>query len=540
MRLLSVASRAIGKKLMRTFALALAVLLIGLGACTASKAQTNPEVTIDTGMLIGRAQAGVQIFRGIPFAAPPVGALRWSPPRPALTWEGKRDASDFGAPCMQPPFPGISDDLKPFSEDCLTLNIWKPDGNATGLPVMVWIHGGGHAIGSGSEKYYEGSALARRGVIVVTINYRLGRLGFFAHPALLQEAAGRGEPAGNYGMMDQVAALKWVQKNIGAFGGDPNRVTIFGESGGGRSVNWLMTMPSSKGLFVGAISQSGRGMEPLRGMVSQRFGMAPMAEIDARVVTRLGLGTTTDSLRAAAASTFIPPYQQLMAEGFGPFIDGSVLQGDPAVLFAQGKQHDVPFMIGVNSWEANMFVASNPRLSDFLDKFGQLRAEAARLYGAGIRSDGTVLTAMFQDSVYNITTHVLASGMSTRTSPAYAYYFDHVPAFKRSSVPGAAHGAEIPYVFDTFNLARNAARYTAEDAQVARTMGDYWVAFAKTGNPNGSGRVDWPRYVKPSNTIMTFKSAPMAVDNARQPFIEFQERRINAIFGLQRGAAQRP
>jgi para-nitrobenzyl esterase len=494
--------------------------------------EARPIVKTESGAVSGRSAADVEIFKGIPFAAAPTGALRWRPPQPVPAWTETRDAGEFGAPCVQPTFPGVNDELPTGSEDCLTLNVWKPAGAVRGLPVMVWIHGGGHAIGSGSEKYYEGSALARRGVIVVTINYRVGRMGFFAHPALLKEAAARGEPAGNYGMMDQLAALQWVQRNIAAFGGNPKVVTIFGESGGGRSVNWLMTMPLGKGLFARAISQSGRALEPLRGMTETRFGMPPMTDIDTKVVQRLGLGETMDDLRAVPATRFTPPYQQLMAEGFGPFVDGQVLTGDPATLFAEGKQHDVPFMIGVNSWEANMFLGSNPKLDDFLDKFGPQRAEAAKLYGAGTRPDRSVLTDMFQDSVYNATVRVLASRMASVSSPAYAYQFGHVPAFKRADVPGAAHGAEIPYVFDTFYLARNRDKYTDEDKRVAQLIGDYWVAFAKTGDPNGTGRLRWPRYRSGRDAVMMFDQTASVVEGPRRAFVDFQERRVNRLFGL--------
>jgi para-nitrobenzyl esterase len=515
---------------MWTFVLMLAAIA---GAAPAvSAADPKPTITFESGSVSGRSAEGISTFKGIPFAAPPIGALRWRPPQPVDEWTGPRDAGDFGPPCLQPPFPGINDELATSSEDCLSLNIWKPDGSARNLPVMVWIHGGGHAVGSGSEKYYEGSALARRGVVVVTINYRLGRMGFFAHPALLKEAADRGEPAGNYGLMDQLAALKWVQRNIGAFGGDPKRVTIFGESGGGRSVNWLMTMPAAKGLFAGAISQSGRALEPLRGMTETRFGMPPMAQIDSKVVQQLGLQSTTAALRAAPASSYIPSYQTLMAEGFGPFVDGRILTGDPATLFAEGIQHDVPFMVGVNNWEANMFMASNPSLMDFVAKFGPQRDEAVRLYGVGERPDRDVLTDMFQDSVYNATVRVLASRMATVSSPAYAYQFGFVSGFKRNSVPGAAHGAEIPYVFDSFYLARNRDKYTDEDKRVAQLMGDYWVAFAKTGNPNGGNRPDWPRYRTGSDPVMMFGQSAAVANGPRRAFVDFQERRVDRLYGL--------
>jgi para-nitrobenzyl esterase len=295
--------------------------------------ETRPIVEVKNGKLQGVEQHGMLAFKNIPYAAAPVGELRWRPPQPAQNWQGVRDASRFGEACLQPLVEGLNAELIPGSEDCLKLNVFTPrSGNH--LPVMLWIHGGALLTGSAIEPYYEPIALVGQGVIVVTIDYRLGKLGFFAPKALAQEAAKNAEPVGNYGIMDQIAALKWVRENISAFGGDPDNVTIFGESAGGRSVTWLMTSPAAKGLFHRAIAESAQ-QTPLRGQTEARYGLTPAQELDDKYMASLGAPDLLQ-LRALPAGRLVLTAKQFEEGEFGgAFIDGEVVVGDPIPLFAR-------------------------------------------------------------------------------------------------------------------------------------------------------------------------------------------------------------
>jgi para-nitrobenzyl esterase len=336
--------------------------------------ETRPIVEVRNGKLQGVEEHGMLAFKNIPYAAPPVGELRWRPPQPAQNWQGVRDASRFGQACLQPTVEGLNAELIPGSEDCLKLNVYTPKSGKNlpvkNLPVMVWIHGGGLQTGSATEPYYEPIALIGQSVIVVTIDYRLGKLGFFAPKALAEEAAKNDEPVGNYGIMDQIATLKWIRENIAGFGGDPNNVTIFGESAGGRSVTWLMTSPAATGLFHRAIAESAQ-QTPLRGQTEERYSLVPARELDERYIASLGVQDLQE-LRALPAGKFVmTPKQFEDGEFGGAFIDGKVLIGDPIPLFAQGRQHKVPFMIGTNSWDASFFVPSEPALASYLKKMRQ-------------------------------------------------------------------------------------------------------------------------------------------------------------------------
>jgi para-nitrobenzyl esterase len=309
--------------------------------------EARPIIDIKNGKLQGVEEYGMLAFKNIPYAAPPVGELRWRPPRPAKNWQGVRDASQFGPACIQPLVEGLNPELIPGSEDCLKLNVYTPQAGKN-FPVMVWIHGGALLTESASEPYYKPINLIKEGVIVVIIDYRIGKLGFFAPKELAEEAKENDEPVGNYGIMDQIEALKWVKENIRTFGGDPNNVTIFGESAGGRSVTWLMTSSTSKGLFHKAIAESAQ-QTPLRGQVEERYGLAPAEKLDAKYVPSLG-AKDLEELRALPADKSVMTATQFEEGEFGgAFIDGKVLIGDPIPLFAQGKQHKVPFMVGTNS-----------------------------------------------------------------------------------------------------------------------------------------------------------------------------------------------
>ena len=487
--------------------------------------EARPIIELKNGKLQGVEEYGMLAFKDIPYAAPPVGQLRWRPPQPAPKWQGVRDASRFGPACIQPLVEGLNPELIPGSEDCLKLNVYTPKAG-NDLPVMVWIHGGALLTGSATEPYYKPINLIKEDVIVVTVDYRLGKLGFFAPKELVEEAEENNEPVGNYGIMDQIEALKWVEENIRAFGGDPNNVTIFGESAGGRSVTWLMTSPASKGLFHRAIAESAQ-QTPLRGQVEERYGLAPAEELDAKYIASLGL-KDLEELRALPADRFVmTPKQFEEGEFGGAFIDGKLLIGDPIPLFAQGKQHKVPFMIGTNSWDASFFVPSQPSLVSYLKKMGQDPKVIEKLYD-GVRDRCALSAEVMADAWYRGSVKMLADSAG-KDAPSYAYYFNYLTPNIRASHPGAPHTFEIPYVFGSIRFVlpsptkpesgddqcslieeasadlRQRARWSTywfpmadindeQDQSISDQMSKSWAAFAKTGNPNVGGQAEWPSY----------------------------------------------
>jgi len=467
---------------------------------TGAMAQSADQATITSGALHGAVKDGIASFKGIPFAAPPVGPLRWKAPQPVTPWTGVKDATAFGPACLQGGGMGATNS----AEDCLTLNVWTPADHAgKKLPVMVWIHGGGFIGGSGSMIFYDGTKFAQDGVVLVSLNYRLGRLGFFAHPALIKE----GGPQGNYGIMDQIAALKWVQANIGAFGGDASNVTVFGESAGGISVNFLLANPDNKGLFAKVISESGFG----------RFDAPPiaqMAKANADFIAKQGV--TGDDAAAAAALRALPP--EKLTGGFAgladaaaprPMIDGAIIKERVDVAFEKGHQLRVPYMLGGNSFEASLFApvtSAHPELliaSTHMDK-----DKATALFG-----DGDTLKAAYNISTETMITEPnreLAHEDAKAGAKVWLYHFSYVKAADRATSPGAAHGAELPYVFGTLNHTdlnfggRKIAAATPEDDTASKAMHAYWVAFAKTGDPDSAGGVKWPIYAPAKDDLLEF------------------------------------
>jgi para-nitrobenzyl esterase len=499
-----------------------------LAAHPSRSAPASPPVMTESGPVTGITDGDVTIYKGIPYAAAPSGSLRWRPPQPAVAWTGERQAKDFGSACPQTIIGNLNAEVGPTSEDCLFLNIWTRSTSRQKLPVMVWIHGGGHAIGSSSERFYDGAPFAKSGVILVSINYRLGRLGYFAHPLLIADAKARGEPFGSYGIMDQIAALKWVKRNIAAFGGDPEQVTVFGESGGARSVNWLVASPAAKGLFQRAISQSGRALEPLPAAESARHGHKPTSEADAAIAASWGQFKLADRLREVPMETITRPLNELVREGFTPFIDGQIITGDPGPIFAAGKQNKVPFLIGINNFEASLIQGNKPSLEQALLLAGADRDIAKAGYGGGKRDDALVVNELYQDIVYLTSARTLAADMARHGVPSYLYRFAYVPEVARKKVPGAAHGSEIPFVFNTGYKARMAALLSIRDRQMAKLVHDYWVAFAKTGDPNGGGRTNWPRYDAASDPWLEFAPEVRVTNGLRKPLLDLHERRIRA------------
>lgn len=461
----------------------------------------NPRVEVEQGALVGRRDDGVVSFKGIPYAAPPVGPLRWRAPQPLEPWQGDRDAGSVGALCIQPPpngDPGVGP--PPMSEDCLTLNIWMPETRSEGpLPVMVWIHGGGYNNGSGTAALYDGANLARRGVMVVTINYRLGRLGFFDHPALAAERA-PGEPAANHGVMDQIAALEWVRDNAAAFGGAPGNVTIFGESAGGVAVTQLMVAPAARGLFHRAVVQSGMGRQRSAELALDRPGR-PSAQSLGRAWAR-GAGlpgdVDADGLRAVPAEALLSPMPAFYSDNL--IVDGVVLTEDVVEAFAAGRQAPVPLVIGTNSaefwWIRPADAGAYGRTDDAMTEAEHDALLAA--YGGPEGYDQHVVS----DLVFNEPARHLARLHAASGQPTYLYRFDVVPESNPEPSGGATHASERPYVFDTLHTV---GRPMGErDARAAAAMADYWTRFAAEGNPNGPGRPAWPEFGAGRDRLLEF------------------------------------
>lgn len=451
----------------------------------------GPSVTVDSGTLTGTSDGGIDVYKGIPYAAPPVGDLRWMPPAAPAKWSGARDASGFGAVCPQP---SRGDGVVamgaglPQNEDCLFLNVFAPHG-AHRAPVMVWIHGGAHRFGSGAGPLYDGTQFAHDGVVLVSINYRLGLLGYFAHPALTKAAA-PDAPLGNYGQMDQIAALNWVKRNIASFGGDPSNVTVFGESAGGSSILFLLATPSAKGLFAKAIVESGGGWN-MPTTLSQKENEG------ADFAAKAGFADATPAqLRAIPVAATLDLPAQL---GFGPFVDGRLVPETPAQAFAGGRAIDVPLVIGSNSFEASLMKSFNIPAERMT---ARLTPGARAIYAGDASSDQALAEAIFTDSVMGAPAHWVAAKASGG-APSFLYHFSYVVSMRRGMAPGAGHGSEIPYVFSTGSAlaGRFGITLTDEDRAMEHLMHSCWVGFAKSGKPTCDGQ-DWPAYSPTSDQLL--------------------------------------
>lgn len=469
-------------------------------ASAAPALAAGPVVTAPAGTVSGTDDGGTRVFRGIPYARPPVGDLRWKAPVPQPRWTGTRAATDFGAACVQPQAPNAtvySGVTLPVSEDCLTLNVWTP-ANARNAPVMVWIHGGALVTGSSREPMYDGRKLAERGIVVVSINYRLGVLGWLAHPWLSGETPQR--ISGNYGLLDQIAALTWVRANIAAFGGDARNVTIAGESAGGLSTLYLMTAPAARGLFARAIAQSAYmvSMPELRRPV---FGM-PAWESGGALLT--GALKTPDlaALRALDAQTLTDTAAKL---GFAPFgvVDGKVLPQQMVDAFDQGRQAPVPVLAGFNQGEIRSLRMLAPQPpADAAAYEAAIRARYADLSDAFLRHYPAAdyresILAATRDALYGWTAERLVRKQAALGKPAYLYLFDHgYPAMDRADLH-AFHASELPYVFGT--PAATPPRWpripaTAGEQALSEAMLDYWASFVRDGRPVAKGAAIWPAY----------------------------------------------
>jgi para-nitrobenzyl esterase len=483
--------------------------------CAAASAAISDPVRIDTGSISGTSgkDASVRVFKGIPFAAPPVGDLRWRAPQPVAKWEGVRAADQFGATCTAggggggrgqgkggapkanpdqakakaAPPAGRGPGGPPASEDCLYLNVWTAAKSATErLPVIVWNYGGGFTGGSGSIPGYDGEALAKKGAVVVTYNYRLGMFGFFAHPELSAESGHNA--SGNYGMMDLAATLRWVQKNIAAFGGDPRRVTIDGESAGAILVSSMVGSPEGKGLFQRAMAQSGAWM----GLSIAKMRTREQAEAAGK--TAAGTHTIAE-LRAMSTQELS---QNVRGVPAGIIVDGWMVPEDQSITFAKGKQIDVDILIGSNHDEGTFFGGGNVNAEQAKSRaqqtYGDLAAEFLQLYPAGSDAEASASgLARTRDEVgWHMRTW--ADLQVKRGRKAYLYYFTHVPP--GAGDRGASHTAELPYMFN--NPPANGSWMEA-DQKLADMMSSYWVNFAATGDPNGKGLPVWQAYNAKNN-----------------------------------------
>ncbi len=446
-----------------------------LAAAPLPQVAERPQVTIDTGALAGTVEGDVIAFRGIPYAAPPVGPLRWRPPAPAAHWQGARDAGHYGAACPQPQDHHEAwARVGPTSEDCLFLNVWRPARAGT-YPVMVFLHGGSFTYGAAGVPLYDGAHLAGRGVVIVTLNYRLGRLGYFAHPALTRE-----NPdglLGNSGIMDQIAALRWVRRNIARFGGDPGNVTLFGESAGAGTVQVLMGSHAARGLFQKAISESGAGgsvLAPIRGAANSAEARG------AQWAESIGLpNATADQLRAL-------PLDTLQGRAF-PFIDGMIVTASPGAPFLHNREAKVPLLIGANSYEASL-AGNNAAVTRAV--LGTRYESLVQAYAA--ERDETAdaaATDLAEDTLSILPSMSIAAMHAANGAPAYSYYFTQVPANLRAGSPGSPHGGELEYVFGN---PYEGSTWDEADRKVSRAMQDLWVSFARTGHPV-TGAIAWPR-----------------------------------------------
>ena len=465
-------------------------------------------VTIDTGLISGTMDGDVRVFRGIPYAAPPVGDQRWRPPQPVEPWDGVRDCADFGNSCLYVPYgpdslwsgPEWADPAEQ-DEDCLHLNVWtaakSPDEKR---PVMVWIHGGSLQYESGSVPAYGGANLARKGVVAVTINYRIGPFGYLAHPELTAES--EHGSSGNYGILDQIAALEWVQRNIAAFGGDPERVTIFGESAGSWSVNFMVASPLASGLFHRAIGQSGAGFGPMTHLSEARSGRPAAEETGVAFAKVLGIEDAPASLaamRAAPADEVLAKFSEMPGGGIGPVVDGWVFPDDIQTIFEEGRQNPVPVIVGSNADEGTTFVpAQVPSTIDEFryfaaSQYGDLASQFLEAYPVADDSEvRDAFIASVGDAWFTWQMRMWARLTATGEAKAWLYHFTRVPPIAESETYGSYHGAEIVYVIGNFHLASFTPQ--PEDERLAETMSSYWVNFAKTGDPNGEGLPVWPNY----------------------------------------------
>ncbi|MEZ5338466.1 MAG: carboxylesterase family protein [bacterium] len=505
--------------------------LLSISAAQAGQ-ETEPLVSTASGTLQGFMSGDVEVFLGVPFAQPPVGELRWREPQPLKSWEGIRTALEYGPACPQPANLLFAD-AGESSEDCLYLNIWTAGHSQRRQPVIVYLHGGAFIYGSGSQQAYDGAALAARGIVVVTLNYRLGALGFLAHPEL--SAQSPTHTSGNYGLLDQLAALRWVRDNISAFGGDPGNVTLMGESAGAVSVCTLMSSPLSSGLFQQAVVMSGGAPGRLRNLSSQRNGLASMESLGedwaAQRMQRLGLHDFSElrqvpwqSLQGAGIAGIGPrdiDIVDMMSMDGTICIDGYLLQDSPAEIFRSGKQLPVPVMCGSLRNEGAMFTLgmrfrNMQQYEGVLERiFGPRLDIATELYPAADTNMALAQLSTFISDGFGAGVRNVARSTDSAGNAAWLYRFDYVNPLARLTGIGTFHGSEVPYFFGSFPVP---AAYGRGSELLSSRLGDYLESFARTGNPNGSDNLEWPAYDQSQEALLQI-NLPMsrgAVERTRQ------------------------
>jgi para-nitrobenzyl esterase len=492
------------------------ILFVLLAGGSIAAAGIPEPIRVEGGQITGTPTIqwtpGVRLFRGVPYAAPPVGNLRWRPPQPVVSWQGVKAADHFSAVCMQPTTDtegnAWREGLVPMSEDCLYLNIWTPAQSATAkFPVMVFIHGGGNTRGAASENQYDGAYLAKKGVVFVSFNYRMNVFGFMAHPDLTAESDHHS--SGNYAILDQISALQWIQRNIEKFGGDPNNVMIFGHSAGASNVNSIMASPLAKGLFHRALAQSGNNL-------SNRILLADAEKAGLKLGEALG-ATSIGALRQKSAEEILKAPRSQM----GTNVDGWVFPQDVYSIFAAGKQNDVPLIVGSVADDApgpaaRPLTAAEAQ-ANAQNTYHELASKYLKLYPASTDSEATKSAHAFR------TNNALANARTwarlqtdTGRSKAYWYYFTHVSPMPKgvdwggrpAQAWGAYHGSEIVYVFNAFPL--QDWEWRAVDRKLGDIVSSIWVNFAKTGSPNGAGLPEWPAFNAKSDVLMNFADTPKA------------------------------
>jgi para-nitrobenzyl esterase len=533
----------------------LAALAAATGTPSTVLSQAPATVRVDGGELQGVVADGVASYKGVPFAAPPVGDLRWRPPQPAPGWTGVRQAAEFGPSCMQgrfggpppgagragaPPAPGTAPALATPpapattpapappaaaptalapSEDCLYLNVWRPADPATrNAPVMVWIYGGGFTGGSSSSPNTSGAQFAKQGVVLVAMNYRVGRFGFFAHPALNKERPD--DLKGNYAYMDQIAALQWVKRNIAAFGGNPNNVTIFGFSAGGVSVHSMLASPLARGLFHKAIVESGGSRDSvLTARPMRADGVDPNYPVSAETIginfaKSMGIEGTDEAalakLRGLSADEVlrgVPPQPGAAPpQETTPILDGRLITETAETAYKAKRLPRVPLLLGSNSADTAGNRIRSRTKEEFFARYGQWSAEAKAAYDPDGTTDlATMISRANDDFGQAEPARFAANAFAANGSPVYLYRFSYVQTSMREMArAGAPHGGEIAYVFGTLTAGRGGAP-APEDHAVSRMVQSYWVNFAKTGDPNGAGLPAWPRHDPKKDLIFDFR-----------------------------------
>lgn len=482
-----------------------ALLLLSLLTLIVSAAEPPAPVRVAQGLVQGVAESGLTVYRGIPFAAPPVGDLRWRPPQPAPAWDGVRAARSFA------PDPYQGDGKGAVGEDCLYLNVWTPARSVGDrIPVLVWIYGGGFSFGSTSTPTHNGEHLARKGVVLVSLNYRVGPLGFLAHPELSAESPRK--VSGNYGLLDLISGLQWVRQNIAAFGGDPAQVTIFGESAGGIAVSMLCASPEARGLFRGAISQSGGSFGPPRlttypGENMKRLGDA---EQSGQAYAKRAGASSLAELRKLSPDK--------LPAGFGsgaawPIIDGWLIPDDQYKLYAAGKFNDVAILVGYNSDEGLSF-SREKTAAEFIanveKRYGPFAVRLLAAYPVGTNAVPRSARDLMRDVAFGWHTWSWARLQARNgKSKVFGYYFDRHPERAADSPQadhGTPHGVDVPYVFQT--LDRNRPDVTAVDLEISEALATYWTRFARFGDPNGEGLPAWPAFTETDRRFMYFQQQP--------------------------------